>query len=188
MPPAQRFVPDMGKVVQDGFRPTLLEAAGTRDFSEGRSPVFTTRLGPGMEPHGRKSASAEAVQRCKADGKRCPYYWYEDRLLFWSGRDGGSGEDRARCQPVGRPQRFQVVGIPPLLPKSRVAISTRVNTSDSSPAGHWNLAILMQQLSMFVFVKFCHHVLGLRATTCSSAAKLAEVANPACALAATLAV
>ena len=83
VPPAQRLLPDMGKVVQGGFWPTLLEAAGTRDFPEGRFPVFTTRLGPGRETHGRKSASAEAVQRCKADGKRWPYYWYDDRFLLW---------------------------------------------------------------------------------------------------------
>ena len=83
VPPAQRLLAEMGKVVQGGFWPTLLEAAGTRDFAEGRFPVFTTKLRPGMEPHRQKFASAEAVQRCKADGKRWPCYWYEDRFLRW---------------------------------------------------------------------------------------------------------
>ena len=75
----------MGKVVRGGYSPSLLEASGTQNFPEGRFPVFTTRLRPGMEPHGRNSASAEAISRCKEDSSRWPYYWYEDKFLLWKG-------------------------------------------------------------------------------------------------------
>ena len=87
VPPAQRVLPDLGRVIQGGFWPSLLEAAGTKEFPEGRFPVFTSRFHPGMEPHGWTKASPEAIQRCQEDGKIWPYYRYEDCFLLWRGEE-----------------------------------------------------------------------------------------------------
>ena len=136
VPPAHRLLPDLGKIVKGGFWPSLLEAAASREFPEGRFPVFTTRLRPGMEPHGRKSASAEAVQRCVDDGKIWPYYWYEDKFLLWR-------EDEHRLLAaeeieslMGMPRHYTSVPNPK---KSKKSDKLDTNTRVSLLANSWDV-------------------------------------------------
>ena len=40
-------------------------------------------------PHGFQAASDSARERCHQDGKRLPYYWYEESALLWKQMAGG---------------------------------------------------------------------------------------------------
>ena len=83
VPPAQRHLGDPGEIFKGGAWPSYLEQSGTRTFPEGRFPCITSRLRPGVVPHGRARASDEAVRRCQQDGSRWPFYWYESAFIVW---------------------------------------------------------------------------------------------------------
>ena len=52
-------------------------------------PVVT-RLLDGQPTHGYQAASAAARERCQRDGRRLPYYWYEDASLLWKEEKNGA--------------------------------------------------------------------------------------------------
>ena len=108
IPRRRRGLPGLGSIFKSGFKPELLANCGDPAYPEGRLPVIT-RLLDGQAPHGFQRASNGARQRCHQDGKRLPYYWYEEAALLW--QEGSPGNWAWRVPNIDELE--QVMGFPP---------------------------------------------------------------------------